>query len=556
MRRVLLVLLALAVPGAHASWESFHADERNTGFQSGTAYKVYEDVWWNLKVEPATQMEASPVVSGNTVIIAGWDKTVRALDAESGKPKWSATFTGKIVGTPAISNSRVFVVDATGALKSFDLERGTELGSATVGATLAHLAVHEGKVFIGNEAGEMKAFDTETLTLLWKFSINSIAEATVTTTTGTGTSAVTTTTCGTKIPTGQIRGAPAVYRNKVIFGSLNHWVFAVDELGEPGQTTFAQWIFKAEDAIFSSPVIDHVNGRVLVGGYDEKMYALAATPSGEGPISTGTGAAATVCTAYRNTPTWTFNVPATVGQSKVHSTPALDGTRAYVGANNGHVYGVWLSNGTKAWDFTTENAVTASPAVSNGIVVVGSDDGKVYWLYAGNGTQAKAFLADAAIKANPAIDGNRTYVASFEGSVYMFGPKVPARADLRIAGITFADGVVTVQVRNSGNAASSASALRLTIDGALAGDISVPVIAAGETTAVTFASKLAVGDHIIAAQADQANAVRESEESNNERTQTVTVASSKKDDKAFGIPGPSLGLALLALGALVLNRRR
>ena len=101
---LLAVLLSLPAQGA---WSSFHNDERNTGFQSGTDYQVYEDLWWSTKI-PDTQIDASPVVKDGVILVGSWDKQVHAYDAESGKEKWSTlTALGAAVySTPAIVAGR------------------------------------------------------------------------------------------------------------------------------------------------------------------------------------------------------------------------------------------------------------------------------------------------------------------------------------------------------------------------------------------------------------------------------------------------------------------
>lgn len=543
MRKVALaaaIALLVSLPAVSAAWPSFRGDERNTGFQAGTAFQLYEDVWWNLKLKPATQVEASPVVKDGVAIVVGWDHVIRALDAESGKSKWNATTksTAKYVGTPAIVASRVFTVDSAGKLESRDLQKGTLLGSTTVGPTLASLAVHEGKLFIGNEAGEMKAFDTETLTLLWNFKITDHSDTTATS--GTGASAKTV--CGEKFKGGvQIRGAPAIFGGRVIFGSLNHWVFAVNEQGNPGLTTDLRWMFETGDSIFGAPAIDSATGRVIVGSYDEKVYAL--------PVAGGTTMLVDgkPCTASKQTPAWTFNVPSDIGQSKVHSSPAIDGTRVYFGANNGHVYAITLAAGAKAWEFATGGAVISSPVVSNGVVVVGSDDGNMYWLRSNNGTQLKAYQVDSPVKASPAIDGNRTLVVSFEGSVYMFGPKVPLRPDLVVSSIVYNQGTIAITVRNAGTGPSTPTTLRIQVDGSRIADLPVSALEAGLSVILRQTTSLTEGKHTLAAAIDGDNTVKESNESNNENTSSTTVAAPPK-----GSPAPMavlVGLLLLGLAS-------
>lgn len=551
----LLLALVIVLPGSQAAWNSFHSDERNTGFQAGSTYKVFEDVWWNLKIDPATQIEASPVHANGIVVVAGWDGIVRALDAASGTTRWTATMGDKIIGTPAIYGGKLFVVNAGGTLNAYDLQKGTLLDTVGVGATLAPLKVHEGKIFIGNEAGEMKAYDTETLTLLWSFAVNSIADGT--TTSGTPPA----TTCNTMIPVGQIRGGVAVYGGLVIFGSRNHWVYAINEQGQPGETTLPQWIFKTNDIVVGAPLVDAENGRVIVGSYDEKVYALPVLPGNRGPIYQPS---TILCSAYRNVPTWTYQVPSTIGNSKVHSSPATDGTNIYFGANNGRVYAISLASGTIVWEFPTGGAIFSSPAVSNNIVIIGSDDARVYWLRANNGTKLKDYITDSSIKSSPAIDFNRTFVTSYEGSIYMFGPKIPLRPDLQVGAFAYLDGLLNVIVQNVGKGDAGASTLRLTIDGVVAGDVAVPALAAEQSVTVSHAVALTKGDHVVVGEADQAKAVIESDDANNEATSTVTVTNkpanndeAEDGDKGGGaIPGPGLVLLVAAIAMAFVIRRR
>ena len=544
-----LLVMSLVVVPTQGAWSSFHNDERNTGFQSGTAYQVYEDLWWSKKLK-STQIDGSPVVKDGVMLIGAWDKQVRAIDAESGNPKWNATMKGIVYNTPAIVAGRVFLVDSTGLLEARDLQKGTVLATAQVGATRGSITVHEGKLFIGNEAGVMQAFDTETLTLDWKFTIsslkipNSAGDCTAAKFAGSG---------------AQIRGAPVVHDGKVIFGSLNGWLYAVDEEGKEGLLTDAMWVFETQDALHASPAIDTVYNRVLIGSYDQRVYALPATAASEG--------APDACPAL-NAPAWQFQVPATIGQSKVHSSIAVDGQRLYFGANNHQVYALALTGPLPAaphylWQFSTGGQVVSSPAVSNNIVVVGSDDGKLYWLNATTGARLKDFQADAPIKSSPAIDGDRTFIASFEGSIYMFGKAIPRRPDLRVAGIEYTDGLVSVIVRNTGDGEAPESKLRLTIDGSLIGDLAVPKIAPGAEVTVTQTQTLVKGVHTIVATADQGNVIVEAEENDNARTQKVTLEDAPLDDDddgdkgGFKIPGIGVPILLGALAALaVLGRRK
>ncbi|HUR63207.1 MAG TPA: PQQ-binding-like beta-propeller repeat protein [Candidatus Thermoplasmatota archaeon] len=516
-----LLLAALLAPAASADWPSFHNDERNSGLSSGTAYKPYEDVWWNSKISPDTQVEASPVVSKGIVVVADWNKKVRALDAASGAEKWNVTMGAKIVGTPAIAKSWVFVVDTAGTLNKYDLVKGTLQQTITVGPTLGSPAIHENVLFIGNEAGEMKAYAIEQMDLLWKFAMTGLFERIETTVTGTAPNTVATVACKDPITAGPIRGKPAVIDGKVYFGSLNHFVFAVNEQGESGQTTKIQWFYKTGEAIFASPLVDYARDRIIIGSYDENLYSFPASPAGGGPLGP-TGQPP--CTAFNNLPVWTYKVPSDIGQSKVHSSAATDGARIYVGANNGALYAVNAVDGTKAWAFLTGASIISSPAVANGVVVVGSDDARVYWVNATGGAKLKEFAGQAAFKSSPAIDGDRAFIVSFEGEIYMFGPKVPPRADLAVT-VTGATATgVTLSVRNTGSDTAAATKVRVFASGVQLGEVAVPAITAQQSATLTLTAAVPAGTQAIKATVDPENAVEEANENNNDFTLTATIA--------------------------------
>jgi len=54
------------------------------------------------------------------------------------------------------------------------------------------------------------------------------------------------------------------------------------------------------------------------------------------------------------------------------------GGKVVVGCEDGRLYVIRLSNGTKVWSYETGQPITSSPAVARGMIVVGCDDGYVY----------------------------------------------------------------------------------------------------------------------------------------------------------------------------------
>jgi outer membrane protein assembly factor BamB len=563
-------LVAILVPAAHADWASFHHDARNSGFAAGSDYKVYQDVWWSNKTLANAQIKASPVIKDGILVTADLAGRVRGLDAESGAQLWSFKMPAAVESTPAIAGERVYVVDASGNLKAINLKTGAEekpqVPPASVGATLGGIREHEGKLFIGNEAGEVKAYLTSTLTLLWSFRVSDVRIKSMTSNT-TGV-----TTCSEPLAPRPIRGAPAVYDGKVYFGSLNHYIFAVDEEGQGNGKTTVQWIAKTGDVVVGAPSISTSgDGRYLVvGSYDGKVYAFDPSPDAEGEDP---------CFGLLQDPAWTFEVPSEIDSdtgetqvSKVHSSPAVAGGKAFFGANNGKVYAIRMADGLLAWERTAGSAlapVTSSPAVSSGIVLVGSEDKKVYWLSAENGSTLKTFPTQAAVGTSPAIDGDRAYIAATDGTLYMFGPKVPPRPDLVVVGITATTATVTVEVKNEGDARAGNTTVRIDLGGAFLGTADVPALDSGQSQQVTFRGTVPAALNKLKAEVDPDNVVKESKESNNALAKDVNLTPPPATQPPAGdgggggatpsekAPGAGILLAagLLALAAVARRRR-
>jgi outer membrane protein assembly factor BamB len=588
-----LAILVAALAPAQAEWPAFRGDSHNSGSVSGGTYPVFTDVWWNDKMAGGARVQATPVLKDGILVVADLGATlsvttttasgtssmstssipnpvgiVHGLDAESGKELWTHTMTGPIYGTPAIAGQLVYVADVRGVLQALDLLTGEKRYEApTIGATKGSITFHEGKVFIGTEAGEMKAFGSD-LTPLWVFrmadySALSTTSATTHVTTCDGTGA---------FPAKEIRGAPAIFDKKVYFGSYNHYVFAVDEEGQGDGKTRPMWFYKTGDVVFGSPSIDiRSDGSVLlvVGSYDGNVYSFDPSPSGEGDNP---------CFGVEASPSWTYEVPSSGTQvSKVHSSPASHADRVFVGANNGHVYGIDAFDGSKVWEATAGSVltpVTSSPVYANGKVVVGSEDKKVYWFDAENGHILKTFSTQEAVLASPAIDGVRAFAASQDGTVYMFGPEIPRRADLVVTALAVSAGTLQATVKNQGDAASPRNVtVRFLVGGTFLANVDVKALAAGESAVagVPLPSS-STGSIQAKAIADPDNAVPESNDSNNELLQAVSVSPppSTADNgnggntgggggKGGGIKIPNLMLPSLAAGlafALLAARRR
>ena len=62
----------------------------------------------------------------------------------------------------------------------------------------------------------------------------------------------------------------------------------------------------------------------------------------------------------------------------MESSPAIAGTRVFVGSSDGKLYVLDLASGKKLWEFEAGAPFTASPAIADGRLIIGDGDGRLY----------------------------------------------------------------------------------------------------------------------------------------------------------------------------------
>ena len=354
----------------------------------------------------------------------------------AGPPEWPAERSAwpQFRGDPALTGVASSSLPASLELKwSFDFGEAVESSAAIV----------DGVVYAASQSGELVALNLTDGAVRWRYrDAESIGES-----------------------------SPAVADGVVYIADLAGVIHAVDAV-----TGKARWTFKTASEIKASPTV--VGDRVLVGSYDERLYALSArdgtvlwSARTEGPVHSTAAVrdgiayvsgCDEVFRAFRvsdGEQLFEIHVGAYTGAS-----PALAGGKAFFGTFNNEVLSVDLrdrsvdwryshpqrsfpfyasaavtegkvvvggrdrlihcldaSNGEALWTYATRARVESSPAISGGRVYAGSNDGRLYALDLADGTKVWEFHAGAAITASPAIAEGRLVVGDFEGRLYCFG---------------------------------------------------------------------------------------------------------------------------------------
>jgi eukaryotic-like serine/threonine-protein kinase len=540
MRLLLTLIVAslLAVP-ASAEWPVHRYDFTHQGFDAtNTEFGVFTEQWWK-DVNLATTVKASPIVAEGRVYVGGWDKFLYALDSESGSVLWKTDLKAKITSTAAASESTVYAVTETGVLYALEARTGAIERQTSIGPTFGTITVHERRIFVGINGGKVSAYEGDNFLLVWTFNL-----------------AQNFTKINPAWPDikigGEVEGAPVVYNGKVFFGSTNQYMYAVSEEGTGQDTTDLQWVYKSGGAIRGSAAIDKVNGRVIFGAMDGKLYSVSTT---SGTIA------------------WTHaQVQGSTSQttpSQIQSSPAIAYDKVFFGANNGNIVAVTLSGGTQVWSKTTGGQVVSSPAVANNLVVVGSSDWNLYVLNQTDGAERWKNKASRPIESSIAITGTQAFWGSTDGGLYSWGGAKPLRADLTVVSITGSltageSGTLSATVKNQGtlnSAATEAQFFSVDTKGnkKLISAEAVPAMEPGDQKKVSAPFSGAGSAITIRVVVDPANAIKELDEGNNAKDQKVTVkaaAASGEPTDSGGAPGLEAVLIIALIGAVAYARRR
>ncbi len=196
--------------------------------------------------------ESSPLVARGLVYVGDWDGRIWALDARTGRTRWTFRASGQVKGSLALSGSRVYVGDYDGRLYALDARTGSLVWRASAqprlggrGAFYSTPAVGYGRVFVGNTDGKVYAFGATSGRLLWSQSTG-----------------------------GYVYASPAVWRRLILVGSYDHSFYALD-----AATGDVRWRFSANGAISGAASV--IAGVVYFATFAERTYALDAASGRE-----------------------------------------------------------------------------------------------------------------------------------------------------------------------------------------------------------------------------------------------------------------------------------
>lgn len=101
---------------------------------------------------------ASAAIAGDTVIAAGRDKLIHALDRQTGEARWTFRARARFDASPAVAGNRVYAGNADGRLYVLDLATGEKLSEFHAGAAImGSPAIAGGRIVFGTQDGTLFA---------------------------------------------------------------------------------------------------------------------------------------------------------------------------------------------------------------------------------------------------------------------------------------------------------------------------------------------------------------------------------------------------------------
>ncbi len=375
-------------------WTQFHAAGDHVGLNAQENVLAPSDVpslspLWTA--ETGGPIAGGPAVSAlGSVFVGSGDGTLYVFPKDCldpCAPAWSLTTGGAVSSTPALASNVGYVGSADGTLYAFKTScRTASCGPIWTGLTGGPITTSptlSSNVYVGSDDGSLYAFGASgcgapQCSPMWAF------------------------------PTGgPITGSPAVAAGKVVVGSGDGNVYAVDSTGT------LKWVVDLGSPVTASPAIGPgVKAlRVFVGTQSGQLFGLN--------LSTG---------AVEFT-----------GQAggAIESSPAVAYGNAYVGSDDGKLNAFSTTscrkNCTPAWTGMAGGAVTSSPAVADGVVYVGAMAGGAYAFNARSGAALWNWMLPQPVRSSPAVADGHVYIGDDAGNVYAFQlsppPEVPPKPD-------------------------------------------------------------------------------------------------------------------------------
>jgi outer membrane protein assembly factor BamB/Icc-related predicted phosphoesterase len=298
-------------------------------YSMNSLYRGVKEVW---RVQEKSDIGAGVAIAGRMLIVTNTGGEVKGLGLRDGKTRWVHATGAKIYSTPATDGRTVIAAATDGMVHALNIRNGKVLWSFDTGPPLVSSPVIAGdRVIIAGSSGRCFALGLDNGTVLWS---NSAID-------------------------GFVETIPLVYRGKIIFGTWNNRLYALD--AETGKTAWEWHNGYANRMLSPAACVPVASGdRVFVVAPDRKMACLDASDG---------------------TLLWHSNLEGqTVRESMGLS---ADSSLVYAKTMDGNLIGVRADGSVQkaSWKADANTGYDIAPAVipeSDGVVFIPTDKGIIY----------------------------------------------------------------------------------------------------------------------------------------------------------------------------------
>lgn len=350
-------------------WLTEGGTPQRSGRVDGALRPPLEPIW--VKEADAGFGAASPLVLGDAVLVATRQGEVVGYDLQTGRSLGREGFGESIEATPVIEDGMLVVPVDWGRriLLGYDLHRAQRLWAHKGEPVSAGLARLEDRVVAADVVGAVRLVEARTGEVMWETE-----------------------------PTGA-----AVYGAPLIAGDA---VIVVDEGGIVRslalQDGSERWRQRAGGPVFVSPSAG--DSRLLVATARGGLYAF----------ELGTGRV-----------DWQL----ALSDTTVRMTgAALGRARAYIGATDGVVRAVDLTDGDVVWETRVDDAMSAPPMLTGDVLYVATLGERLLALEAESGEVVWEYELDGRVKSPMAVADGHLVVLAEPKDVYVFARRNDALA--------------------------------------------------------------------------------------------------------------------------------
>jgi outer membrane protein assembly factor BamB len=352
------------------NWPTFRYDRQRTGYLPVDGIKPPFKRLWKYGDQPL--LEFPPAIADETLFFVDNDGYAHALNANTGKSRWSRRIAKLNAATPTYAKGRLYIVNMDpGQVLSLNAKTGKQIWKKSLPCrSESSPVVVRGRVYFGCENGVLYALKARNGRDVWQTSV-----------------------------AGAIKGAPAYNDGTLYVGDYGGAMTAVRASnGEIRWQTRALGPGLGQaGSFYSTPAVAF--GRVYIGNNDSRVYSFDAD-NGDLAWTFSTGG-------------WVYSGP-TVAQ--VPGTPPT----VYIGSFDGNAYALDAKSGKARWTFDMGGRVIGSLSVIGRTVYAATFDGtNTYGINARTGKRTFSYHTGAYM---PGIsDGKNLYLVGYS-SIHALKP--------------------------------------------------------------------------------------------------------------------------------------